>query len=248
MGSSPDNSFNEQNEQNDEIDNYNAISTKSSGPLKLNQENNQKDDFNDINIINSHSEKEEKKKSKTFLGRKKKDDDRPAQHTKISIDNKIRKIKTYFMNFIYNKLNESLLNKYEKFRDINSEIKKNLNKEDNLALMEMTFKEIYLANSLSKRYNKYNQEQNNNKKLIKEIYEKKEETEVIKILDSKFIDLFKLFRINDIDKFYSDSLQKEKKKFKTIEEAENYVNELKELLFKYEKWFEPKYGKKGSNK
>ena len=219
MGSSPDNSF---NEQNDEIDNY--------------------------NIINSYSEKEEKKKSKTFLGRKKKDDDRPAQHTKISIDNKIRKIKTYFMNFIHNKLNESLLNKYEEFRDINSEIKKNLNKEDNLALMEMTFKEIYLANSLSKRYNKYNQEQNNNKKLIKEIYEKKEETEVIKILDSKFIDLFKLFRINDIDKFYSDLVQKEKKKFETIEEAENYVNELKELLFKYEKWFEPKYGKKGSNK
>lgn len=245
MGSSPDNSF---NEQNDEIDNYNAISTKSSGPLKLNQENKQKDEFNNINIINSYSENEEKKKSKTFLGRKKKDDDRPAQHTKLSIDNKIRKIKTYFMNFIHDKLNESLLNKYEEFRDINSEIKKNLNKEDNLALMEMTFKEIYLANSLSKRYNKYNQEQNNNKKLIKEIYEKKEETEVIKILDSKFIDLFKLFRINDIDKFYSDSLQKEKKKFKTIEEAENYVNELKELLFKYEKWFEPKYGKKGSNK
>lgn len=213
MGSSPDNSF---NEQNDEIDNYNALSTKSSGPLKFNQENKQKDDFNDINIINSYSEKEEKKKSKTFLGRKKKDDNRPAQHTKLSIDNKIRKIKTYFMNFIHDKLNESLLNKYEEFRDINSEIKKNLKKEDNLALMEMTFKEIYLANSLCKRYNKYNQEQNNNKKLIKEIYEKKEETEVIKILDSKFIDLFKLFRINDIDKFYSDLVQKEKKNSKQL--------------------------------
>lgn len=68
MGSSPDNSF---NEQNDETDNYNATSTKSSGPLKLNQENKQKDEFNNINIINSYSEKEEKKKSKTFLGRKK---------------------------------------------------------------------------------------------------------------------------------------------------------------------------------
>ena len=48
MGSSPDNSF---NEQNDEIDNYNAISTKSSGPLKLNQENKQKDEFNNNNIL-----------------------------------------------------------------------------------------------------------------------------------------------------------------------------------------------------
>lgn len=225
-----------------ENDYQNSLSTKQTIPLKQNPYNEQKIDNNNLEIIISKSETKEKK-PKRLLGRKRKNDKRFVKHTKLGDDNKIRKIKTYFMNFVFELLNASLSPGHKKFLKLNKKVNENLKKEENLAIMKMTFKEIYLNNPINGRYNDFKKENNINQKLIKEIYEKKVETATIKLLDSKFIDLLELLRTQYIDVFYSDILKKEKKNYGNFEEAVQYVDELKELLFQYEKWFEKKAGR-----
>ena len=225
-----------------ENDYQNSLSTKQTIPLKQNLYNEQKIDNNNLDIIISKSETKEKKPKK-LLGRKRKNDKRFVKHTKQRDDNKIRKIKTYFMNFVFELLNASLSPGHKKFLKLNKKVNENLKKEENLAIMKMTFKEIYLNNPINGRYNDFKKENNINQKLIKEIYEKKVETATIKLLDSKFIDLLELLRTQYIDVFYSDILKKEKKNYGNFEEAVQYVDELKELLFQYEKWFEKKAGR-----
>lgn len=162
----------------------------------------------------------------------------------------MRKVKSYQMKYIHNNLNSSLSPNQRKFLKITPKVNEDLNRNYNMSLMKKTIKEIYEENSINGRYSKEGIDKDYNKDIIEEIYQKNEETEAIKILNMTFIKYLDFMRKNDLNKFKNEIINKEVKNGETREEAIKYVNELVELLFDYEGWFDrktprtPRKGKK----
>lgn len=226
-------------------ENQNNISGKPTS-LQTPSQSSSSNDAADMNIIiNKGKENKTKTKNKSGinLGRKRRSDEREAYHTKYRSDNMMRKIKTYFMNFVHNYLNESLTFSHKTFLKINKKVSENLRKDFNMSLMQMTIKEIYEQHSINEKYSDYKKGRNINQALIKEIFEKNKDIETIKILNSKYIDLIIVLRTKFLDKFSSDLIEKEIKLGENKDDALMYVNELKDLLINYEEWFEKKAGR-----
>jgi len=226
-------------------ENQNNISGKPTN-LQTPSQSSSSNDAADMNIIiNKGKENKTKTKNKSGinLGRKRRSDEREAYHTKYRSDNMMRKIKTYFMNFVHNYLNESLTFSHKTFLKINKKVSENLRKDFNMSLMQMTIKEIYEQHSINEKYSDYKKGRNINQALIKEIFEKNKDIETIKILNSKYIDLIIVLRTKFLDKFSSELIEKEIKLGENKDDALMYVNELKDLLINYEEWFEKKSGR-----
>ena len=226
-------------------ENQNNISGKPTN-LQTPSQSSSSNDAADMNIIiNKGKENKTKTKNKSGinLGRKRRSDEREAYHTKYRSDNMMRKIKTYFMNFVHNYLNESLIFSHKTFLKINKKVSENLRKDFNMSLMQMTIKEIYEQHSINEKYSDYKKGRNINQALIKEIFEKNKDIETIKILNSKYIDLIIVLRTKFLDKFSSELIEKEIKLGENKDDALMYVNELKDLLINYEEWFEKKAGR-----
>ena len=202
-----------------------------SEPKKINSENKESDDDKSKKIKNPS------------LGRKKKGDLSVRSHTKSREDNKMRKIKVHVIRFILNRLNLIISKYHLKFLKIDKKVGENLKKDFNLRLMNMTIKQILTEFSINGRYLTLKNEANLNVCLIKDIYAKNN-TEAIKILESKYIDLLRMLRTNYLHEFKRDILRKEIKCGEKKEDAEKYVNELVKLLFNYENWFSEKSGRK----
>ena len=224
---------------NEEKDNQVFTSTKITFPKIANKINDNKEI---INIILEES-KNEKKKKKKKLGRKRKNEEREAFHTKDRDDNKMRKVKTYIMNFILDYLNKSIVYNRKQFLKINKNVNQCLRKDFNMSLMQMTIKDIFEQNKINERYNDFKKERNLNQDLIKEIFEKNEDIETIKILNMKYIDLVIIYRTEFLNQFISDLTKKEIGAEGKKEKVESYVEQLKYLLLNYEDWFEQKKGK-----
>ena len=227
-------------------ENQNNISGKPTNLQTPSQSSSSNDAAVDMNIIiNKGKENKTKTKNKSGinLGRKRRSDEREAYHTKYRSDNMMRKIKTYFMNFVHNYLNESLTFSHKTFLKINKKVSENLRKDFNMSLMQMTIKEIYEQHSINEKYSDYKKGRNINQALIKEIFEKNKDIETIKILNSKYIDLIIVLRTKFLDKFSSELIEKEIKLGENKDDALMYVNELKDLLINYEEWFEKKSGR-----
>ena len=223
--------------------NQNNIDSKPTIPQPSNQSNGK----NEIDIIineNKYIKTKTKTKTGISLGRKRKNEKRKAYHTKYRSDNMMRKIKTYFMNFLYNYLNKSLTFTHKRFLKISKKINENLRKDFNILLMQMTIREIFEQYGINGRYNEYKKQKNINQSLINEIYKKNEEIETIKILNSKYIDILRVLRTKYLEKFCSDLFEKEIKSGESKEDVEAYVNDLKDLLYNYEEWFEKKSRRK----
>ena len=225
-------------------DNQNNLSGKPTIPKTPSQSSNSNDADMNI-IINKGKENKTKTKNKSGinLGRKRRSDEREANHTKYRSDNMMRKIKTYFMNFVHNYLNESITFSHKTFLKINKKVSENLRKDFNMSLMQMTIKEIYEQHSINEKYSDYKRGRNINQALIQEIFEKNKDIETIKILNSKYIDLIIVLRTKFLDKFSSELIEKEIKLGENKDDALMYVNELKDLLINYEEWFEKKSGR-----
>jgi len=227
-------------------ENQNNISGKPTNLQTPSQSSSSNDAAADMNIIISKGKENKtktKNKSGINLGRKRRSDEREAYHTKYRSDNMMRKIKTYFMNFVHNYLNESLTFSHKTFLKINKKVSENLRKDFNMSLMQMTIKEIYEQHSINEKYSDYKKGRNINQALIKEIFEKNKDIETIKILNSKYIDLIIVLRTKFLDKFSSELIEKEIKLGENKDDALMYVNELKDLLINYEEWFEKKAGR-----
>ena len=224
---------------NEEKDNQVFTSTKITFPKIANKINDNKEI---INIILEES-KNENKKTEKKLGRKRKNEEREAFHTKDRDDNKMRKVKTYIMNFILDYLNKSIVYNRKQFLKINKNVNQCLRKDFNMSLMQMTIKDIFEQNKINERYNDFKKERNLNQDLIKEIFEKNEDIETIKILNMKYIDLVIIYRTEFLNQFISDLTKKEIRAEGKKEKAESYVEQLKYLLLNYEDWFEQKKGK-----
>ena len=165
-------------------------------------------------------------------------------HSRNKTDNIFDKIKRVIFNYIIEKVNGSLRFTYKRFLNFNTDISKNLKKDYNIELMEKTIKQIFEENTPSNRSDISNEEvKNKNKLIIKEIFDKNEETETIKILNTKFIDLFK----EDETKKYiiNDIKHKEKRKeiMTDIDNLDDYMKTVKYFLENFEISFIEKKGR-----
>ena len=148
-------------------------------------------------------------------GRKKKTEKDKGKHNKFSEDNLMRKIKSHFLDYIHNRLNNSFRNKNVQFLKLFSEINENLKRSYNIELLDKTIREIYENSPLSGRYRKVNVDINKN--IIKQIFNEvdNKEEEVIQILNSTYKDLLSEFRNkNNLKNFLNKIKEEEKKKKK----------------------------------
>ena len=121
-------------------------------------------------------------------GRKSKNESGSDVHIKNSEDNIIKKIKTYFMDYINKKLNDSVHFAYKKFYKLNSTINENLKRDYKIKLMNMIIRKIYEEIPPCEAYDP--SVRNKNYDLIQEIF-KNDYIESIKILNTKYIDFLK---------------------------------------------------------
>ena len=223
-----------------------------------------KEDENKIVFKISKTAREQKNKSVQY-GRKKqkeKDQGNNGLHTRDSEDNKIRKIKSYFGKGIYFFINRSFKKKKDNFLKLEISINRRLEKKFNEELFKMKLKDIYFKYKISEKYIHFDKDAN--QKLINEIYEEQEETEVIKILDLTYLEAFKIFRrkIKDIEPELKNKIDGtdilNNKKFKDFDcfiekireeeknnngDIEEYINDIKHLCLYFEEWFGKKVGR-----
>jgi len=212
--------------------------------------NDNKQSFESIQITIKEIEPKEKENLLgKKRGRKSKNEKIKGNHTRDNKDNIIKKIKVSCFNEIYKILNDSLHFTYKKFLNLNTKFKEDLKKDSNTKLMSMTIKEIYEEIIPSKRYDISNEDvKNKNKLLIKEIMDKNEERETIKILNTKFIDLFKQ---EETKKHIINEIMKKEKKEKIeidFGNLDDYLEKVKGCLQSYESWFSEKRGRNRHNR
>ena len=212
--------------------------------------NDNKQSFESIQITIKEIEPKEKENLLgKKRGRKSKSEKIKGNHTRDNKDNIIKKIKVSCFNYIHKILNDSLHFTYKKFLNLNTKFKEDLKKDSNTKLMSMTIKEIYEEIIPAKRYDISNEDvKNKNKLLIKEIMDKNEERETIKILNTKFIDLFKQ---EETKKHIINEIMKKEKKEKIENDFGNlddYLEKVKGCLQSYESWFSEKRGRNRHNR
>ena len=212
--------------------------------------NDNKQSFESIQITIKEIEPKEKENLLgKKRGRKSKSGKIKGNHTRDNKDNIIKKIKVSCFNYIHKILNDSLHFTYNKFLNLNTKFKEDLKKDSNTKLMSMTIKEIYEEIIPAKRYDISNEDvKNKNKLLIKEIMDKNEERETIKILNTKFIDLFKQ---EETTKHIINEIMKKEKKEKIENDFGNlddYLEKVKGCLQSYESWFSEKRGRNRHNR
>ena len=165
--------------------------------------------------------------NKKLLGRKPKGDQREAKHSKISPDNIIKRIKTYFLDYIHDKLEK---NTDEILYKPTSNINENLGRNYNIKLMNQTIREMYEQNPASK---KYNSSVNDKKNIyIKKIFDDNKDSKAIEIFNTKYIDF--LQRAEAKDYIYKEIKEEDK------ESNESYMLKVKEHLEHFEEWFTKK--------
>ena len=200
------------------------------------------------------------------LGRKKADNvdkEIPSNtHTKFTDDNMMKKINSYFQEYVRTWINSSFIDEEGNFETIESRVKLKkgiilkidpkiittvLKKEKAINKMNETMKNIF-SNKLSQKYKKI--KENKNKSLIDEIYEKKNQPFVMFILDLTFIQVFNYFNGQNkgedfknyfLEKNYDENLVNQfLNNFKNIKiflndikEKEEKAGELKENIQNY---------------
>ena len=212
--------------------------------------NDNKQSFESIQITIKEIEPKEKENLLgKKRGRKSKSGKIKGNHTRDNKDNIIKKIKVSCFNYIHKILNDSLHFTYKMFLNLNTKFKEDLKKDSNTKLMSMTIKEIYEEIIPAKRYDISNEDvKNKNKLLIKEIMDKNEERETIKILNTKFIDLFKQ---EETKKHIINEIMKKEKKEKIeidFGNLDDYLEKVKGCLQSYESWFNEKRGRNRHNR
>lgn len=187
-------------------------------------------------------------KEKKLLGRKTKGDKEKRKHDKFRPDNKMRKVKSNFVNFIPDYVNSSLPPEHPKFLKISKEVNEELNIDYNKKLMKQTLKEIFSENPINGRYSKKNYSENHNAELVKEIYSKNEEIEVIEKLNQTYIEVLDNYRKNNLKQFKNDIFLKEIKNGEDRKIAIKYIDELEDILLGYEDWFYKRTARYKKNK
>ena len=191
-------------------------------------------------LVTEMADKKEEKRLKFIItkrGRKNKSQEikkseRKNVHNKFSNDNIKRRIKASFNKYIIKLLNKLVKEKYKKarikFLKMNIKITKDISIEYNRHLLNKYIKEIIVKMS-----NKY-KNQENNKNCIKFIENKKDNEEIINILNMTYEQLYTNYFLkstkNNSQEYSYEAvkeklLKKKKKKYldKFVENAESFV-------------------------
>ena len=177
-----------------------------------------------------------------FLKRKRKVLEKKISHDKHCHDNMMRKIKTNIMDYLLNKLNDSLIDKEYKFHRIDKYLNECIKKDYNINLLKRTVFDIFYNSKTSKKY-KSTVDDYFNRYLIQKILQEKKEINTINLLNKQFIDI-----INEIRKeeqnmnYFINKIKKKENKLKGANKEE-YICSLKNLLIGYENWFIDKKGR-----
>ena len=168
-----------------------------------------------------------------------------SKHTKLSDDNKIRKIKGFLLEYILKKLNESIKFSSNRFRPLNKTMKESLKKSENMELLKANIKDIFSNTKMNKVSEKKGE---SNKKLIEKIYEENIEMETISILEKTFEEFLNETRDNNLETFLNTIKDKEiriqnKRKNKENFNIEKYIFNIKISLEGYEDFFNNKKGR-----
>ena len=144
-----------------------------------------------------------------------------GKHTKYSLDNIIRKVKSRFINSALNYINTQFKNKNRKLLKIICNQSKEINRNKNILWLKNTMKNVFYED-ISNKANNTNK--NYNRELIDIIYKEKDEEKVIELLNLTVGEFMKLYcsknKINDMKQL--DEVIKELKK-----EGESDINYLK---------------------
>lgn len=237
--------YNEENESNKTSNNEENEKNQTETFLGKKTERPKQNKFDIFEINKSTSTNNESFTNKTSRGRKKKEVINKGNHTKFTDDNMMRKIKCHYFNHINNTLNDSLKNKTNLFLKLDNFINENLKKDYNMILMNKTIKDIYISSKISNKYKKKNDE--NNKQLVEKIYLENIETETIKILEKTYLDLFTQLISEKLDEFCGEILKKEEKNGLPHEQANTFLDKMKNLCKDYKDWFDRKRGRGGKN-
>ena len=209
----------------------------------------------DIEKINAKikSSEETTTKIKTNCGRKKKEDKEKGQHTQLSEDNIIRKLKSNYLKYNHNLINQSFKDQTLQFLKLDSEINENLKKDYNEKLMNTTIKELYETYPISSKYRKQKTDNSDlNKKIIDKLYseenEEKKEHEVIRMLNSTYLESFENFREKLLYEFLNEIKSILEKNGESKEYIQEYLEKLEKLCKSYKDWFLSKSGRRREKK
>ena len=215
----------------------------------------------EINSIEIKNSEEKKKKS---MGRKSKAEKKKGnkgKHNNRSKDNIIRKIKTFFGKSLFEYLKNSFTEKADLLK-LEAKINKSLKKDYNEKLFKTKLIDLLINTKISNKYKLKKVE--TNEKLMKKIMKDKREAELIKILDLTYLEAFNIFRrtinsklnkkiegtnikdkekFKDLDEFVKDIRTKQKKDGEKDEIIEEYIDDVKKLVYDFENWFDNKIGR-----
>ena len=139
-------------------------------------------------------------------------------------------------------MNKNLVDKKHVFYKLDNFVNENLKKDYNVKLMNSTIKEIYFNSNISNKYKKHGNDIN--RKLIQKIYSSNNETEVIKILNKTYIEIFNDLIKNGLDNFCDGIMKKDEKNGLSKTEGIEYLKNVKLLCQNYQQWFLDKKGRK----
>ena len=180
-------------------------------------------------------------------GRKAKNDEEKGDHDKYVEDNMMRKIKSNFLRYIHDNINENICNKDNKLLRLDSGLNEKLKRDFNLELMDKTMKNLYENTKISKKYKTKNSDEN--QKLINKIYyeECDKESKAILLLNKTYRESYRSFIENYLNEFLDKVRREEENNLKESEEnnIDVYIENLRKLCLSYEEWF---YNKRGRNK
>ena len=205
------------------------------------------------NNIKSKLSEEKTTKKNSNCGRKKKNAKEKGNHNQLSDDNMIRKIKSNYLKYNHSQINLSFKDKNIQFLKLDSDINENLKKDYNEQLMRKTFKELYETYPVSSKYRKKKVDCSNlNREIINKLYseenEEKKEHEVIKKLNSTYLELFEEFRATHLNEFLEDIKKALEKNGESKEYIQEYLEKMKKLCMTYEEWFLSKNGRNREKK
>ena len=175
------------------------------------------------------------------LGRIKKNSNKKGKHDKLQQDNIIRHFKVNLMKNMFDYINTSFeINKNcEKkiniLQKISCKLIYSISKNDNINWLKEKLKDLF-SRDLSSKLVRY--EKNYNEKIIKCIYEKNEEKEVIDILDKTVKEMWKAYINNDDNSFPGfKTLKDDIQKMKKNGESDDFISNYERVSKDFEKIF-----------
>ena len=179
-------------------------------------------------------------------------------HSKICIDNIIKKIKSKFFEYLRKTVNDLIekfkTNKNEKYELLKLDYKlyvDQLNKELDLSLLNMPLRKL-LSLQISSKYKEHSKDEN--KKIIQRLLKDEEKNEVINyIMNLTFMEWIYMFRNKKEETINQNIIKFEgiDEVIKTIEnknKEEGYLINFMFALYRYEDWFNNKIGRKKKEK